>query len=80
MHITSIIVLSAIRITRAPVWRPVGVVTRICNHDYDAGTAVRAAVVGVGAGCLKRVAGAAGLACGEGGVISSFFLARLLGG
>ena len=66
MHTTPIIILSAIRITRAPIRGAVVVVTRICDHDYDVGTAVRTAVVGVCAGRLERVAGAAGLCC-EGG-------------
>lgn len=61
MHITSIIILSSIGITRAPIRRPLSIVTRICDHDYDVGTAVGAAVVGVCAGCLEGVAGAAGL-------------------
>ena len=61
MHITSIIILSAICITRAPIRGPLSIVTRICDHDYDVGTAVGAAVVGVCAGCLEGVAGAAAL-------------------
>ena len=61
MHVTSIIILSALRITRAPSRRAVVVVTCICDHDYDVGTAVRAAVVRVRAGCSEGVAGAAAL-------------------
>ena len=68
MHTASIIILAAIGITRAPIRLAVGVVARICDHDYDVGTAVRTAVVGIRAGCLERVAGAAGLNGGKGGV------------
>lgn len=66
MHTASIIILSAIAIIGAPIRRAVVVVTRICDHDYDVGTAVRPAVVGVRAGGLERVAGAAGLYRGGG--------------
>ena len=71
MHATPIIILSAIGITRAPVRRAVVVVTCICDHDYDVGSAIGAVVVGVCAGCLEGVAGAAGLFWGGGWVSDS---------
>ena len=74
MHTTSVIILSAISITRPPIRRAVVVVTCICDHDYDGGIAIGVAVVGIGAGCLEEGAGAAGLLGMAGGVSVSSWL------